>query len=202
MDETAKRHCTGEVGGGSGGEKGGESSDGYFEPSMGRFTDHIIIDVLEKMDLESLCTAACVSPTFNSAVAYRLPFVSSSDLSENYPKLLEAFYGLHFANAIFDLHGFYLDEETLKHVVRRVPGAKSLTIECLRMRNDSSIINILGEHIEDLSLLKCTHLSYDILHAIGERCPNLRSLLIEFAGCDAPELFKRKLAEMLQNVPL
>ncbi|PHT44151.1 hypothetical protein CQW23_18176 [Capsicum baccatum] len=28
------------------------------------------------------------------------------------------------------------------------------------------------------------------------------SLLIEFAGCDAPELFKRKLAEMLQKVPL
>ncbi|PHU12848.1 hypothetical protein BC332_19778 [Capsicum chinense] len=131
------------------------------------------------MDLASLCNAACVSPTFNSAVAYRLPFVSSSDLS-----------------------GFYLDEETLKHVVRRVPGAKSLTIECLRMRNDSSIINILGEHIEVLSLLKCTHLSYDILRAIGERRPNLRSLLIEFAGCDAPELFKRKLAEMLQKVPL
>ncbi|PHT26270.1 hypothetical protein CQW23_34109 [Capsicum baccatum] len=180
MDETAKRHCTGEVGGGNGGEKGGGgSSDGDFEPSMGRFTDHIIINVLEKMDLASLCTAACVSLTFNSAVAYRLPFVSSSDLS-----------------------GFYLDEETLKHVVRRVPGTKSLTIGCLRMRNDSSIINILGEHIEDLSLLKCTHLSYDILRAIGERCPNLRSLLIEFAGCDAPELFKRKLAEMLQKVPL
>ena len=81
MDETAKRHCTGEVGGGNGGEKGGGSSYGDFEPSMGRFTDHIIIDVLEKMDLASLCTAACVSPTFNSAVAYRLPFVSSSDLS-------------------------------------------------------------------------------------------------------------------------
>lgn len=79
MDETAKRHCTGEVGGG--GVKGGGSSDGNFEPSMGRFTDHIIIDVLEKMDLASLCTAACVSPTFNFAVAYRLPFVSSFDLS-------------------------------------------------------------------------------------------------------------------------
>ncbi|PHU12852.1 hypothetical protein BC332_19782 [Capsicum chinense] len=116
------------------------------------------------MDLASLCTAVCVSPIFNSAVAYRLPFVSSSELS--------------------------------------VPGTKSLTTGCLRMRNDSSIINILGEHIEDLSLLKCTHLSYDILRAIGERCPNLRSLLIEFAGCDAPELFKRKLAEMLQKVPL
>ncbi|PHT44047.1 hypothetical protein CQW23_18072 [Capsicum baccatum] len=116
MDETAKRHCTGEVGGSSGGVKGGGSSDGNFEPSMGRFTDHIIID------------------------------------------------------------GFYLDEENLKHVVRRVPGAKSLTIECLRMRNDSSIINILGEHIEDLSLLKCTHLSYDILRAIGERCPQLKGL--------------------------
>ncbi|PHU12859.1 hypothetical protein BC332_19789 [Capsicum chinense] len=132
MDETATRHRTGgKVSGGSNGEKGGGSSNGDFEPSIGRFTDHIIIDVLEKMDLKSICTAACVSPTFNFVFAYRLPFVSTSDLS--------------------------------------VPRAKSLTIECLQMRNDSSIINILGEHIEDLSLLKCSHLSYDILRAIGER---------------------------------
>ncbi|PHU13265.1 hypothetical protein BC332_20195 [Capsicum chinense] len=97
MDETAKRHRTGgEVGGGSNDEKGGGSSNSDFEPSMGRFTDHIIINVLEKMDLKSICTAASVSPTFNSVFAYRLPFVSSSDLS-----------------------GFYLNEETLKHVVRR-----------------------------------------------------------------------------------
>ncbi|PHT44050.1 hypothetical protein CQW23_18075 [Capsicum baccatum] len=82
MDETAKRHHTGgKVGGGSNGEKGGGSSNGDFEPSMGRFTDHIIIDVLEKMDLTSICTAACVSPTFNFVFAYRLPFVSTSDLS-------------------------------------------------------------------------------------------------------------------------
>ncbi|KAM3327565.1 F-box protein At-B-like isoform X2 [Capsicum galapagoense] len=69
------------------------------------------------------------------------------------------------------------------------------------MRNDSSIINILSERIEDLSLLKCSHLSYDILRAIGERCPNLRRCS-EFAACEAPELFKEKLAEMLQKVPL
>ncbi|PHT77480.1 hypothetical protein T459_21002 [Capsicum annuum] len=82
MDETAKRHRTGgKVGGGSNGEKGGGSSNGNFEPSMGRFTDHIIINVLEKMDLTSICTAACVSPTFSFVFAYRLPFVSSSDLS-------------------------------------------------------------------------------------------------------------------------
>ncbi|PHT30004.1 hypothetical protein CQW23_30393 [Capsicum baccatum] len=179
MDETIKRHLTGEERGGDGGGGGGGSSDGDFEPSMDRFPNHIIINVLEKMDLVSLCTAACVSPTFNSAVAYILPSLP-----------------------FFDLSGFYLDEETLKHVVHRVQGAKSLTIDCLQMKNDSSIINILSDHIEDLSLLKCSHLSYDILRAIGERCPNLRSLLIEFAGLGAPDLLRMKLTGMLQKVSL
>ncbi|PHT44145.1 hypothetical protein CQW23_18170 [Capsicum baccatum] len=62
------------------------------------------------------------------------------------------------------------------------------------MRNDSSIINILGEHIEDLSLLKRSHLSYDILRAIGERCPNLRAYkafiasIDGFSDCYYPEI--------------
>ncbi|KAK4355108.1 hypothetical protein RND71_024079 [Anisodus tanguticus] len=158
---------------------GGGSSNGDCEVSMEKLPEHIISDVLHKLDLESLCTAACVSRTFCSAVADLLPAVSSLDLS-----------------------GFFLDEESLRHVVRRVQESKSLTIDCLQIKNDSSIINILHEHIEDLSLLKCSSLSYDILSAIGERCPNLRSLLIEFAGCEAPERFKKKLTEMLQKISL
>ncbi|MCE0482191.1 hypothetical protein HAX54_040692 [Datura stramonium] len=173
MSGSAKRHHTGKGGGGGGG------SNGDCEPSMDRFPDHIISHILEKLDLESLCTATCVTPTFRSAVAHILSSLSSVDLS-----------------------GFSLDEESLKHVVRRVQGAKSLTIDCLQMKNDSSIISILSEHIEDLSLLKCPSLSYNILSAIGERCPNLRSLLIEFAGREAPELFKMKLREMFQKISL
>ncbi|PHT44324.1 hypothetical protein CQW23_18349 [Capsicum baccatum] len=84
MDGNSKRHCTGEeVGGGSGGDKGGGgNSEGDFEPSMDRFSEHIIINALEKIDLLSLCTASCVSPIFNSAVTHPLPSVSSFDLSE------------------------------------------------------------------------------------------------------------------------
>ncbi|MCE0482190.1 hypothetical protein HAX54_040691 [Datura stramonium] len=172
-----RRHTRGEEVGGGGG--GGGGSNGDCEPSMDKFPDHIISHILEKLDLESLCTAACVTPTFRSAVAHLFSSLSSLDLS-----------------------GFSLDEESLKRVVRRVQGAKSLTIDCLQMQNDSCIINILSEQIEDLSLLKCSSLSYDILSAIGESCPNLRSLLIEFAGCEAPELFKKKLIDMLQNISL
>lgn len=67
-----------------------------------------------------------------------------------------------------------MDEETLEQVARRVQGAKSLTIDCLQLKNGTSIFNILGEHIEELSLLKCSRVSYHILSAIRERCPNLR----------------------------
>ncbi|XP_049412651.1 F-box protein At-B-like [Solanum stenotomum] len=172
MAGTAKGHHTGEEGGAG-------SSDGVFEPSMDKFPVHIISCILEKLDLESVCTAACVSPTFSSAAAQVLPSLSSLDLS-----------------------GYYLDEETLQQVMRRVQGAKSLTIDCLQLKNDTSIFNILGEHIEDLSLLKCSSLSYHILSAIRGRCPNLRSLLIEFAGCEDPQLFKNKLTEMLQKLTL
>ncbi|PHT27093.1 hypothetical protein CQW23_33300 [Capsicum baccatum] len=82
MDGNSKRHRTGEeVGGGSSGDEGGGgSSKGNFEPSMDRFPDHIKIKALEKMDLSSLCTFACVSPIFNSIITH-LPSVSSSDLS-------------------------------------------------------------------------------------------------------------------------
>lgn len=76
MAGAAKEHHTGEEGGG-----GGRSSNGDFEPSMDKFPDHIISRILEKLDLGSLCTAACVSPTFNSAVAQLLPSLSSLDLS-------------------------------------------------------------------------------------------------------------------------
>ncbi|PHT44044.1 hypothetical protein CQW23_18069 [Capsicum baccatum] len=78
MDGNSKRHRTGEeVGGGSGGDEGGGGcSKGDFEPSMDRFPEHIKINALEKMELSYLCTVACVSPIFNSAVTH-LP----SDLS-------------------------------------------------------------------------------------------------------------------------
>uniref|UniRef100_M1C0Q8 F-box family protein n=1 Tax=Solanum tuberosum TaxID=4113 RepID=M1C0Q8_SOLTU len=167
MAGTAEGHHIGEEGGAG-------SSDGVFEPSMDKFPVHIISHILEKLDLGSVCTAACVSPTFSSAAAQLLPSISSLDLS-----------------------GYYLDKETLKQVVRRVQGAKSLTIDCLQLKNDTSIFHILGEHIEDLSLLKCSSLSYHILSAIRER-----SLLIEFAGCEDPQLFKNKLTEMLQKLTL
>ncbi|TMX05813.1 hypothetical protein EJD97_015225 [Solanum chilense] len=172
MAGTAKRHHTGEEGGAG-------SSDDVFEPSIDKFPVDVISCILEKLDLESVCSAACVSQTLSSAAAQVFTSLSSLDLS-----------------------GHYLDEETLEQVVRRVQGAKSLTIDCLQLKNDTSIFNILGEHIEELSLLKCSRVSYHILSAIRERCPNLRSLLIEFAGSEDPQLFENKLTEMLQKLTL
>ncbi|PHU13275.1 hypothetical protein BC332_20205 [Capsicum chinense] len=81
MDGNSKRHRTREeVGSSSGGDEGGGgSSKGDFEPSMDRFSVHIKINALEKMELSSLCTVACFSPIFNS-VATHLP----SDLSGDF----------------------------------------------------------------------------------------------------------------------
>lgn len=74
MAGTAKRHHTGEEGGAG-------SSDDVFEPSIDKFPVDVISCILEKLDLESVCSAACVSQTLSSAAAQVFTSLSSLDLS-------------------------------------------------------------------------------------------------------------------------
>ncbi|XP_011097668.1 F-box protein At-B [Sesamum indicum] len=135
----------------------------------------VLSEVLRRLELESLCALACVSRSLRSMVSQALSTLPSLDLS-----------------------AFSPNGELLHRIVPRLRGAKSVTIDCLHL-DDCSVISVLGPHIQELNLLKCASLSYDVLASIGEKCPNLRILVLELAGESSPEIFRRNLIKMLKK---
>ncbi|KAL2475919.1 F-box protein At-B [Abeliophyllum distichum] len=136
----------------------------------------IFSEIFSKLDLESLCSLACVSRALRSIVSQALSTLPSLDLS-----------------------AVSLNGEILDRIIPKFRGLKSVTIDCLRL-DDSSVIDILGPHLQELNLLKCASLSYNILSSIGKRCPNLRILVLELEGETSPEIFKKNLIEMLKGI--
>lgn len=153
-------------------------SEGGLPPLEGLpLPDAIIFsEIFSKLDLESLCSLACVSRGLRSIVSQALSTLPSLDLS-----------------------AISLNGEILDRIIPKFRGVKSVTIDCLRL-DDSSVIRILGPHIQELNLLKCASLSYNILSSIGKRCPNLRILILELEGETSPEIFKKNLIEMLKGI--
>ncbi|CAL5431066.1 unnamed protein product [Camellia sinensis] len=78
-------------------------------------------------------------------------------------------------------------------------GLRSVTVDCLRLHDSSFVTNFLGEQIQELNLFKGSCLSHEVLASIGRTCPNLRVLVLELAGGDSPEMFKRNLTHMLNS---
>ncbi|KAG7595278.1 F-box domain [Arabidopsis thaliana x Arabidopsis arenosa] len=135
-------------------------------------------EILKRLDLENLCSVACVSTTLRSAVVSGvLPSLTSLDLSIFSP-----------------------DDETLNHVLRGCIGLSSLTLNCLRL-NAASVRGVLGPHLRELHLLRCSLLSSTVLTSIGSLCPNLRVLTLEMADLDSPAVFQSNLTQMLNGCP-
>uniref|UniRef100_A0A1J3GDI9 F-box protein At-B n=1 Tax=Noccaea caerulescens TaxID=107243 RepID=A0A1J3GDI9_NOCCA len=135
-------------------------------------------EILKRLDLENLCSVACVSTTLRSAVVSGvLPSLTSLDLSVFSP-----------------------DEVTLNHVMRGCIGLRSLTLNCLRL-NSSAVHGVLGPHLLELHLLRCSLLNSTVLTSIGSLCPNLRVLTLEMADMDSPVVFQSNLTKMLEGCP-
>ncbi|KAK4420601.1 F-box protein At-B [Sesamum alatum] len=136
----------------------------------------ILNEILRRLELESLCSLACVSRALRSMVSQALSTLPSLDLS-----------------------AFSPSEELLHCIVPRLRGAKSVTIDCLHL-DDCSVVSVLGPHIQELNLLKVWH-HYPMMFfaSIGEKCPNLRILVLEMAGESSPEIFRRNLIKMLKK---
>ncbi|KAL1193017.1 F-box protein At-B [Cardamine amara subsp. amara] len=135
-------------------------------------------EILNRLDLENLCSVACVSTTLRSAV-----------VSGVLPSLLS-----------LDLSFFSPDDETLNHMLRGCIGLSSLTLNCLRL-NAASVRGVLGPHLRELHLLRCSLLSSTVLTSIGTLCPNLRVLTLEMADLDSPVVFQSNLTQMLNGCP-
>ncbi|KAL0560882.1 hypothetical protein IC582_001297 [Cucumis melo] len=128
----------------------------------------ILMEILLKLDLQTLCSLSCISKSLQDAVVDAISLLSTLHLPID----------------------FSPDFQTLKiGILGRCRGMSSLTINCLRL-HDSSLVDFLGPHLLELNLFCCSLLSYQFLAVIGKLCPNLRSE-------DSPKAFNTNLAEML-----
>ncbi|KAK2971958.1 hypothetical protein RJ640_004978 [Escallonia rubra] len=157
-----KRTCGNDAAAGSGGV-------GLIE----EVPSSIIHEILLKLSLEDLCSAASVCRDLRLSVSQALSTFSSLDLSVGFLLL-----------SLCIMLGF--------------SGLSALTVDCLRLV-DSSVNNLLGSHLRELNLLKCCSLSYHVLASVGQNCPNLRVLVLELVGRNSPALFQGKLVELLEG---
>lgn len=155
------RRVTGDGGGGGGAAE--------------RLPNSIMIEILLKLDLQTLCSVACVSRSLRISVSQALFFFSSLDLS-----------------------AFSPDSQLLNQILHRFREPKSITVDCLRL-NNYSVTNFLGQNVQELKLLKGSSLSSQILASIGQACPNLRVLVLELAGNNSPEKFNSELVQLLEG---
>ncbi|KAJ4829303.1 hypothetical protein Tsubulata_001005 [Turnera subulata] len=127
---------------------------------MGRLPSNLIAaEILRSLELETVCTVACVSPSLRFAVD-SLVFPSLSSL---------------------DLSSFSLDPHTLHHILSRCSSTSSLehlSLNCQRLR-DSSLAPLLPPRITHLYLSRCSSLSPPFLFSIGQNCPSLKVLELE-----------------------
>ncbi|KAM3743770.1 hypothetical protein ACB098_06G000400 [Castanea mollissima] len=140
----------------------------------------MIKEVLLKLDVETLCSLACVSRSLRFFVYQALSLFSTLNLSTFSP-----------------------DAQTVAHILGRTRTnggglLKSLTINCLRL-DDSCVPLFLSPHLHELNLLSCSLLSYHLLPSIRETCPNLRVLTLELVEQDSPKIFKCNLVRMLKG---
>ncbi|KAK6947167.1 F-box domain [Dillenia turbinata] len=115
-----------------------------------KLPDAILTEILRSLDLETLSSLSSVSRSLNSSVCHLLLSFSSLDLTSFSP-----------------------DSGTLGALVSRHGCLKNISVDCLRL-HDRPLENLLGEHVVELNLLKCSFLSYNFLVSIGTKCPNLR----------------------------
>ncbi|KAM7499077.1 hypothetical protein LguiA_023491 [Lonicera macranthoides] len=136
----------------------------------------IVNEILLKLDLDTLSCVACVSPTLRSSVYQARSSLSSLDLS-----------------------AFSPDIQTLNRILSRFGELKSVAVDCLRLI-DSSILLLLGTHLHQLNLFKCSSLSYQLVASIGHLCPNLRVLVLEMTTSGgSPNLFNTNLVLLLER---
>ncbi|KAI5321466.1 hypothetical protein L3X38_030537 [Prunus dulcis] len=135
----------------------------------------LIEEVLLKLEIETLCSVSCVNKAMSFSVSQALPLLSSINLS-----------------------AFSPDAQILNSIVGGCRGLHSLTLNCLHLDNLSLGV-ILGTHLQELNLLSCSLLSYQVFTSIGEACPNLRVLVLELVDQCSTEAFKTNLDQMLNG---
>ncbi|KAF5732466.1 hypothetical protein HS088_TW18G01161 [Tripterygium wilfordii] len=91
------------------------------------------------------------------------------------------------------------DEQTLHFILSRCCGLRSVSINWpppLRLLPSSFC---LAPNLRELNLLCCSFISYEFLAHIGQRCPNLRMIMLQLVAKDSLDVFRTNLAKMLSS---
>lgn len=168
-------------------------------------TGLLIQDILLRLDFNTLCSLSCVSKPLRFAASQAISLLTSLDLSVRpfslYLHLFCRYVLMYFVViycVIVILQAFSPDAHLLTLIFPRFTNLKTITLDCLRL-DDTYVTNVLGSHVEELKLLKCSSLSSRVLAAIGTCCPNLRLLVLELADTGQPNMFNRNLAHLLRG---
>ncbi|KAI6669567.1 hypothetical protein NL676_004452 [Syzygium grande] len=133
---------------------GGSSSSG-----LGALPASLLVhDILLRLDLESLSSPACVSKTLRSSAGHALSSLSPRSSSWTFHRMFE----LSIA--------FSPRAEASR-------ASRSTASEWIVAHSKASS----GPHIRELNLLRCTAMSPSSVGSIGQKCPNLRVLMLEWA---------------------
>ncbi|KAI5068056.1 hypothetical protein GOP47_0016401 [Adiantum capillus-veneris] len=127
---------------------------------MDELPDAVVQNILSRLDVPSLCSAA-------SSCRYLL--VSASLLIPHLDKL----HLLELAPRVHDL----------KRLLHHNSKLRSLKLDCSQL-TDEALCVVLKPSLEEIQLLNCDGFSSEILSDIGEHCPGLRSLYLEFCSWD------------------
>lgn len=109
-------------------------------------------EILKRLDLETVCSVACVNTALRFSVdSQLLPCLSCIDLSQPIRS----------------------DATTLRHILSRCSSLNTLILNCQRL-HDSSLTPFLSPQIQHLHFSSCSFLSPSFLYSIGQNCPFLR----------------------------
>ncbi|KAF0896025.1 hypothetical protein E2562_018155 [Oryza meyeriana var. granulata] len=150
---------------GDGEGDGGEASASPVCGLVERLPEVLLVEVVGRLELEAACAAAASCRALRGAAAAALSAVTSLDLSMFPP-----------TNAI------------LNRILAGNGVLRSLAVNC-SLLDDSAVGAIAKGSLRELSLLKCLSFTSYLFVAVGERCKNLRSFVLEMAASDDDEHF-------------
>ncbi|MCO5601622.1 hypothetical protein L7F22_055745 [Adiantum nelumboides] len=127
---------------------------------MDDLPDAVVQNILSRLDLPSLCSAASSCRHLLISASLLIPHLDNLHLLELVPRLHD-----------------------LRRLLHQNFKLRILKLNCLHL-TDEALTVFLKPSLEELHLLNCDWFSSKLLSNIGERCTRLRSLYLDLGWCE------------------
>ncbi|XP_009419143.2 F-box protein At-B isoform X1 [Musa acuminata AAA Group] len=123
----------------------------------------LVLEIMGRLDLESLCSLAPVCKALRCSVSQSFSSISTLDLSDLSPTTW-----------------------VLNRILSNNKVLKTLILDCRRL-DDYSVEVFAKESIQELVLLRCFMFSSFVFTAIAEKCPKIRMFTVEMRQANEHE---------------